>query len=106
MADYLNATPAALYQASGDVQTQGETLIGVHEASYRESENAQGGWVGSSSGALTGLLAHWSTVGVDHGKKFGHHVNTLHTSASCFTEMTNNHVEAIEAVYPPSARDL
>ena len=104
MADYLNADPAALYQASGEVR-RGRHPDRCPAAPATESENAQHGWVGGSS-QLTGLLEHWSAVQTHRAKKFSHHATGLHNTATCFDQMTHNHVHAIDAAYPPSARDL
>lgn len=100
----VRADIAQLHIAGGDVQRHGEALIGVHHASYSDSANAQGGWVGSSSGALTGMLDDWSTVAVNHTGQFVHHVDTLHTSASTFAEAVRNHADALAAVTPAAER--
>jgi hypothetical protein len=102
----VRANIGQLYQASGILQRKGETLIGIHQASHGELENAQHGWVGSSSGALTAMLENWSSVAIDHTARFVNHATGLHTSASCFAEMTDEHVAALAAASPkPGPKD-
>ena len=71
MADELRAQPDALSHVGTQLANHGETLLAVQQACRGAAEDAQSGWVGSSAGALSGLLDRWETASTTHIGRFG-----------------------------------
>jgi uncharacterized protein YukE len=85
MADKVWLKPEELTQAANDMADHGESLLAAHQASHGEASGAHAGWVGSSAGALSGLLDNWETATTDHVGRIGNHSCGMHFTAADFT---------------------
>jgi uncharacterized protein YukE len=84
MADKTWVAPEELMQAANDMADHGESLLTAHRSSHGEASAAQSGWVGSSAGALSGLLDNWETATTDHVGRIGNHSCGMHFTAADF----------------------
>jgi uncharacterized protein YukE len=95
MAEELRAQPDVLSHVGTQLANHGETLLAVQQACHGVAEDAQSGWVGSSAGALLGLLDRWETSSTTHIGRFGEHSCGMHFAAVEFTEMEQRNAEAL-----------
>ena len=84
MADKLWVKPEELMQAANDMADHGESLLTAHQTSHGEASGAHSGWVGSSAGALSGLLDSWETTTAEHVGRIGDHSCGMHFTAADF----------------------
>jgi uncharacterized protein YukE len=98
MADELRAQPDVLSHVGTQLANHGETLLAVQRACHGAAEDAQSGWVGSSAGALSGLLDRWETASTTHIGRFGEHSCGMHFAAVEFTEMEQRNAAALAKV--------
>jgi uncharacterized protein YukE len=85
MADKVWLKPEQVSQAANDMADHGETLLTSHQSSHGQASDAHSGWVGSSAGALSGLLDSWQTAGTEHFNRIGNHSCDMHVTAAEFT---------------------
>ena len=85
MADKVWLKPEQVSQAANDMADHGETLLTSHQSSHSEASGAHSGWVGSSAGALSGLLDSWETTGTEHFHRIGKHSCDMHVTVAEFT---------------------
>ena len=98
MAEELRASPDALSHVGNELANHGETLLAIQQSCHGAAEAAQSGWVGSSAGALSGLLDRWSTVSSTHMGRFGDHSCGMHFAAVEFAEMERRDATAVAKV--------
>jgi uncharacterized protein YukE len=84
MADTVRLKPEELMQAANDMADHGESLLAAHQSSHGEASAAHSGWVGSSAGALSGLLDSWETATTEHVGRIGNHSCGMHFTAADF----------------------
>jgi uncharacterized protein YukE len=84
MADEVWLSPQELMQAANDMADHGESLLTAHQASHGTATDAHSGWVGSSSGALSGLLDSWEDATTAHVGRIGDHSCDMHFTAADF----------------------
>lgn len=87
MAAELRAIPNVLSQLGTELANHGQTLADLHQSCHRDADGAQPGWVGSSAGALSGLLDRWASTSAAHLARFGDHADGLKAAAVAFLEM-------------------
>src|SRR5450755_1638797 len=87
MAEELRASPDVLWQVGTQLANHGETLLALQRSCHGQADGAQAGWVGSSAGALSGLLDTWATASAAHLGRFGEHSGGMHFTAAESTEM-------------------
>lgn len=98
MAEELRAHPDVLSHVGTQLANHGETLLAVQQACHGAAAEAQSGWVGSSAGALSGLLDAWETASTTHIGRFGEHSCGMHFAAVRFAEMEQRHAAALAEV--------
>ncbi|MEB3980272.1 hypothetical protein OQ968_03230 [Mycobacterium sp. 663a-19] len=98
MAEELRAQPDVLSHVGTQLANHGETLLAVQQACLGAAADAQSGWVGSSAGALSGLLDGWETAGTTHIGRFGEHSCGMHFAAVELTEMEQRTAAALAEV--------
>lgn len=98
MAETLRANPELLTQVGYALANHGESLLALHQSCHAEAEGAKSGWVGSSAGALSGLLGRWATAGATHADRFGEHSCGMHLATVGFAEMDQSNAAALAAV--------
>lgn len=98
MADELRARPDVLSHVGTELANHGEALLAVQRACQGAAEDARSGWVGSSAGALSGLLDRWETASATHIGRFGDHSCGMHFAAVEFTEMEQRTAAALSKV--------
>jgi hypothetical protein len=87
MAEELRAIPDVLSRAGNELANHGQSLLALQRSCHGDAESAQRGWVGSSAGALSGLLDRWAVASAAHIGRFGEHSCGMHFAAVGFTEM-------------------
>lgn len=98
MAEELRAQPDMLSHVGTQLANHGETLLAVQRACHGAAADAQSGWVGSSAGALSGLLDRWETASTTHIGRFGDHSCGMHFAAAELTEMEQRNAAALAKV--------
>ena len=98
MAEELRAIPDQLSHVGNQLADHGETLLALQQSCHGAAEGAHSGWVGSSAGALSGLLDTWATVSTTHMGRFGEHSCGMHIAAVEFTEMERHNTTAVAKV--------
>ena len=98
MAEELRAQPDMLSHVGSQLANHGETLLAVQRACHGAAADAQSGWVGSSAGALSGLLDRWETASTTHIGRFGDHSCGMHFAAAELTEMEQRNAAALAKV--------
>jgi hypothetical protein len=98
MAEELRVNPDVLSHVGNELANHGETLLALQQSCHAAAEGAHSGWVGSSAGALSGLLDRWATVSSTHMGRFGDHSCGMHFAAVEFTEMENRGATAVAKV--------
>src|ERR1700722_6488777 len=81
MASELRVNPETLSRAANDVANHGESLLEAHQSAHGQASGAQSGWVGSSAGALSGLLDNWEKDTTAHVGRIGEHSCGMHFAA-------------------------
>jgi uncharacterized protein YukE len=85
MADKVWLKPEQLSQAANDMADHGERLLTSHQSSHTQASGAHSGWVGSSAGALSGLLDRWEAAGTEHFNRIGNHSCDMHVTVAEFS---------------------
>lgn len=98
VADKLRVNPEALSKAANDVANHGESLLAAHQSSHGQAVEAQSGWVGSSAGALSGVLDSWETTTTAHLGRIGEHSCGMHFAAADFTFMEQQNKQKLNEV--------
>lgn len=108
VADKLWVNPETLSKAANDVADHGESMLAAHQSSHGQAAEAQSGWVGSSAGALSGMLDSWETTTTAHLSRIGEQSCGMHFAAAdfAFNEQQNKQkldevAETIGADGPP-----
>lgn len=96
----LRAIPEVLSQVGYQQADHGESLLTSHHCCLGAAEGARPGWVGSSAGALSGLLDSWAEASTAHAARIGDHSYGMHLAAVGFAEMEEHNAAALAAVYP------
>ncbi|WP_202582173.1 hypothetical protein [Mycobacterium tuberculosis] len=96
----LRAIPEVLSQVGYQQADHGESLLTSHHCCLGAAEGARPGWVGSSAGALSGLLDSWAEASTAHAARIGDHAYGMHLAAVGFAEMEEHNAAALAAVYP------
>ncbi|WIM85827.1 WXG100 family type VII secretion target [Candidatus Mycobacterium wuenschmannii] len=96
MADNVWLKPHEVSQAANDMADHGETLMSSHQSSHSEASGAHAGWVGSSAGALAGLLDDWQTAGTEHFHRIGNHSCDMHVTVAEFTLLDQHSTQRLE----------
>ncbi|MCV6987120.1 hypothetical protein H7H78_17390 [Mycobacterium shinjukuense] len=96
----MRAIPEVLSQVGYELADHGESLLTSHHFCLGAAEGAQSGWVGSSAGALSGLLDSWAEASTAHADRFGDHSYGMYLAAVGFAEMEERNAAALAAVYP------
>lgn len=76
----------------------GESLLAAHQASHGEASGAHSGWVGSSAGALSGMLDNWETATTEHVGRIGNHSTGMHFTAADFALNEQQNKEMLDEV--------
>src|ERR1700739_4130169 len=105
MADELRAQADVMRHLGTQLANHGETLLAVQQACHGAAEDAQSGWVGSSAGALSGLLDRWEAASTTHIGRFGEHSCGMHFAAVEFTEREQRNAAALAKVGTTPAGD-
>ncbi|MCV7196382.1 hypothetical protein [Mycobacterium angelicum] len=95
MAVELRAFSDALCDMGNRLAGHGESLLALQRSCQDAAEGAQSGWVGSSAGALTGLLDRWATASAAHVGRFGEHSCGMHFAAAGLTEMEQTNAASL-----------
>jgi uncharacterized protein YukE len=98
MADKVWVKPEELMQAANDMANHGESLLAAHQSSHAEASGAHSGWVGSSAGALSGLLDSWETATAEHVGRIGNHSCGMHFTAADFALKEQQNKRRLDAV--------
>ncbi|ETW26195.1 hypothetical protein [Mycobacterium gastri] len=98
MMETLRVVPEVLTRVGYALANHGESLLVLHQSCHGAAEGARSGWVGSSAGALSGLLGSWETVSATHADRFGEHSCGMHLAAVGFAEMDQSNAAALAAV--------
>jgi uncharacterized protein YukE len=98
MADKLRVDPTALSHAGNEVANHGEDLLAHQQSCHSEAADAHSGWVGSSAGALSGLLDGWETTSDAHFRRFGQHSTGMHFVAADFADTEDRSTAAVRRV--------
>ena len=98
MAEELRAIPNVLSHVGNELANHGQSLLALQQSCHSEVEDARSGWVGSSAGALSGLLDRWATASTTHIGRFGEHSCGMHFAAVEFTGMEHRNAEAVAQV--------
>jgi uncharacterized protein YukE len=98
MADELRVNPTTLSQTGNEVADHGEDLLAHQQSCHGEAAGAQSGWVGSSAGALSSLLAGWQTSSDAHFRRFGKHSCDMHFAAAGFAATEDHNVALVRTV--------
>jgi hypothetical protein len=98
MAETVRAIPEALYQVGYQLANHGESLLALQHSCHGAAEGAQSGWVGSSAGALSGLLDSWFMASDAHAERIGEHSCGMHLAAVGFAQMEERNAAALQEV--------
>jgi uncharacterized protein YukE len=98
VAEELRAIPDVLCHIGNQLANHGETLHALQQSCHGQADGAQAGWVGSSAGALSGLLDSWATASAAHLGRFGEHSCGMHFAAVEFTEMEQHNATSAARV--------
>lgn len=98
MADELRVDPESLSHAANEVANHGESLLAVHRSCHGDAAAAQPGWVGSSAGALSGLLGRWQTATTVHVGRIGQHSCDMHFAVADFMFTEDGNESALRNV--------
>lgn len=96
MADVVRISPEQLRLAGDEVTVTGESLLALHHTCLTDAESAHCGWVGTSAGALAGLLDRWTAASRSHGTRISEQAIGLHSGATEFADMEYNHAAALD----------
>jgi len=102
MAGELRVVPDALSRVGHEMADHGKSLGALQRACRGEVQQAQQGWVGSSSGALSELLDSWSRTSTAHVGRFGTHADEIHSAAAAFAYLEQRNAMALAALGRPS----
>lgn len=95
MAVELRAFSDALCDMGNRLAGHGEALLDLQRSCQNAAEGARSGWVGSSAGALSGLLDRWATASAAHVGRFGEHSCGMHFAAAGLTEMEQTNAASL-----------
>ncbi|SOJ56855.1 hypothetical protein MSIMFB_04332 [Mycobacterium simulans] len=98
MAAELRAIPELLCHVGNELANHGESLLAVQQSCHSEAAGARSGWVGSSAGALLGLLDRWATDSITHIGRFGEHSRGMHFAAAGFAALEQRHAAALAQI--------
>ncbi|CCK59007.1 Conserved protein of unknown function [Mycobacterium canettii CIPT 140070010] len=96
----MRAIPEVLSRVGYQLADHGESLLTSHHRCHGAAEGARSRWVGSSAGALSGLLESWAQASTAHAARIGDHSYGMHLAAAGFAEMEDHNAAALAAVYP------
>ncbi|MCV6963309.1 hypothetical protein BST27_25950 [Mycobacterium intermedium] len=83
----MRVIPEVLNRVGAQLADHGDHLLAVQQACRGQIEDAHGGWVGASAGALSALLDGWARASSAHLDCFGHHAAGMQLAAAAFTEL-------------------
>ncbi|WP_242657804.1 hypothetical protein [Mycobacterium kubicae] len=95
MAEELRAAPDVLSQVGVQLANHGETLLALQRSCREAADAARPGWIGSSAGALAGLLERWGATAIAHIGRFGEHACGMHLAATGLTEMDQRNAASL-----------
>lgn len=84
MADELRVLPDLLSEVGAALESAGLALLEVQQGCQRAAEGARPGWIGSSAGALSGLLERWDAASIAQIGRFGAHSCAMYLAAAQF----------------------
>lgn len=96
MAEKVWLKPQQLSQAANDMADHGETLLTSHQSTHGEASGAHSGWVGSSAGALSGLLDNWQTAATEHFAHIGNQSCDMHVNVAEFTFLEQRNTQRLQ----------
>lgn len=84
MAEELRVLPDLLGEVGAALESAGLALLEVQQGCQRAAESARSGWIGSSAGALSGLLDRWDAASIAQIGRFGVHSCAMYFAAAQF----------------------
>ncbi len=96
--DNLKIKPEEVFHAAALGRNQHEQLATTYASTQSQGWDAESGWVGTSSTALSGLLDRWQSHALDHHQMINHHHERMDTAASTFSELDNNAAERVQRI--------
>jgi WXG100 family type VII secretion target len=95
----LKVVPDLVFHAATTGRGQHEELATTYASTQSQGWDAEGGWVGSSAAALSGLLDRWQSDATRHHAMLNHHHEGLDAAASGFAAMERDNAEKLSRVY-------
>ncbi|MEE6136669.1 WXG100 family type VII secretion target [Mycobacterium sp. 050128] len=100
----LDVVPGLVFHAATEGRGQHEELAVTYASTQSQGWDAEGGWVGSSAVALSGLLDRWQSDATQHHAMLNHHHEGLDAAASGFVDMERDNAQQLSRVYGADPR--
>ncbi|HEX7321871.1 MAG TPA: WXG100 family type VII secretion target [Mycobacterium sp.] len=94
----FRVNPETLTSAANEISNHGETLHALHQSCHNTAVEAHAGWVGSSAGALSGLLDGWEATSTAHLQRVGAQSSDMRAATAEFYFMEQRHRQAFDDV--------